>query len=79
MSADTDVDPPSSSSVSRDRTYRIGPPDLDDQVPPSSESDLPHTKNELADDENEDSPRGAPHHDFFGWRKQIAKVDEMDD
>ena len=73
---DTDVDPPSS-AVSRDRTYRTGPPDLDEQVPPSS--DLPHSENELADDENEDSPRDAPRHDFFGWRKQMAKFDEMDD
>ena len=73
--ADTSLIYPPLSLASRDSTYRTGPPDLDENVPPSSFSD-----NELADDENEDClkevSRGG---DFFGWRKRVREFDKQDD
>ena len=50
---------PPSSSASRDSTCRAGPPDLDEQVPPSSDLFHSFSDNEPADDENEDSPNDA--------------------
>ena len=80
MSDDTDTSLiyPLSSSTSRDITYRTGPPDLDEQVPPSSDLFHSFSDNELADDENEDSSKDALGGDFFGWRKWLREYDKQD-
>jgi mediator of replication checkpoint protein 1 len=74
---DTSLPFPPSSSASRDGTYRTGPPDLDEQVPPSSDFSCSFSDNELADDENEGSPHDAPADDIFGLKKMMRDYDEM--
>ena len=69
---------PPSSSASQDSTYRTGPPDLDEQVPPSPDLFHSFSDNELADDENEGSPNDTSCGDFFGWRKWVREYDKQD-
>jgi mediator of replication checkpoint protein 1 len=70
---------PPSSLASRDSIYRTGPPDLDEQVPPSSDISHSLSDNELADDEDEDSPHDASGKGFFGWREKLQKLDKSFD
>jgi mediator of replication checkpoint protein 1 len=72
---DTSLSFPPSSSASRNSTYRTGPPDLDEQVPPSSDFSHSFSDNELADDENEGSPQDAPADDFFGVKRMMRDYD----
>lgn len=63
---------------SSDSIYRTGPPDIQDEVPPSEPSCLPDTDNEGRDEDDEDMlPSLLSHPRFtFGWREKMKEVDE---
>lgn len=67
---DSSISYQTTSSESRDRIYRTGPSDIDEEVPPSSEPDL--------DDENASLKDALPKFQF-GWKAKLKEMDERDD
>jgi len=69
------------SSASQQSIYRTGPPDMDEEIPPSSEPAGPLSDHELADDEDEEDEgeRDASPKFQFAWKQHLKALDEQDD
>lgn len=77
--SDTSTFHTATSSASRGSVYRTGPPDLDEEIPPSSDPSRIPSDAELGDDDDESSPQNASSKFEWGWKKRLRALDSEED